>query len=403
MRRLLAVTVAAALLAMPAPAALADPAPPVRDFGNGPERNEVAAGVPEQAAALDARAMPEAQPYGHSRERGYPRQTRLPLPPANPADSSIKLGLVPYHGIAPKLNELQQRSNRVSVEIIGRSYQGRDLYLVTVTEPESEARAREQERIRERIEHDPAAAARDRWLAARYKAPIFINANIHGNEWEGTDASLRTIEQLATSKDPAVASLLARNRLYFNVTANPDGRVNGVRQNGAGFDLNRDFVTASQPEARAMRQAIMDTQPVALVDLHGYVNGTLIEPTTPPHGANYEYDLFITNTYANGLGMEAAVNALGYTPEKDGVEPAQIPFRDSTDGWDDWPPIFTPQYAPFHGTVAAHTVEIPSTSTSPPTATSRSRSCAAARPSTPTWPPRRCAPPTASCRPGTTG
>ncbi|NJP88703.1 peptidase M28 [Nonomuraea sp. FMUSA5-5] len=361
MRRSLTVAVAAALLAVPAPAALAgpDPSPPaVRDFGNGPERNDVAAGVPEQAAARAAAAS-EAQPYGHSRDRGYPRWTRLPLPPENPADASIKLGLVPYHGIAPRLNALQQRSDRVSVEIIGRSYQGRDLYLVTVTEPESAARAREQARIRERIENDPAAAARDRGLAARYKAPIFINANIHGNEWEGTDAALRTIEQLATSTDPAVAGLLARTRLYFNVTANPDGRVNGVRQNGAGFDLNRDFVTASQPEARAMRQAIIDTQPVTLLDLHGYVNGTLIEPTTPPHGANYEYDLFITNTYANGLRMEAAVNGLGYTPDKDGVEPAQIPFRDSDEGWDDWPPIFTPQYAPFHGTVAAHTVEIP--------------------------------------------
>lgn len=57
--------------------------------------------------------------------------------------------------------------------------------------------------------------------------------------------------------------------------------------------------------------------------------------------------------------MESAVNALGYTPAKDGVEPVQIPFRDQEEGWDDWPPIFTPQYAAFHGTVAAHTVEIP--------------------------------------------
>lgn len=59
--------------------------------------------------------------------------------------------------------------------------------------------------------------------------------------------------------------------------------------------------------------------------------------------------------------MEAAVNGLGYTPQKDGVEAAQIPFRDQEEGWDDWPPIFTPQYAAFHGTVAAHTVEIPLT------------------------------------------
>ncbi|MFC4120966.1 M14 family zinc carboxypeptidase [Nonomuraea zeae] len=359
---LLGVAVAAGLLAVPP--ATADPAGPppaaVRDFGNGPERNEVAAGLPDQAGPLRAETGQQAeQPYGVARDRGYPRRAELPVPAENPADAAIKLGLVPYHGIAPRLNDLQRRSDRVSAEIIGRSYDGRDLYLVTVTAPESASEAREQARIRDRIEDDPAAAARDRKLAKRYKAPLFVNANIHGNEWEGTDAALRTIEELATSTAPEVGALLARTRLYFNVTANPDGRVNGVRANGAGFDLNRDFVTASQPEVRAMRQVMIDTQPVTMIDLHGYVNGTLIEPTTPPHGANYEYDLFITNTYANGLGMESAVNGLGYTFEKDGVYPAQIPFRDSEEGWDDWPPIFTPQYAPFHGTVAAHTVEIP--------------------------------------------
>ncbi|TDC09048.1 peptidase M28 [Nonomuraea longispora] len=357
----LGVAVSAALLAVPR-TGTAEPAEPppaaVRDFGNGPERNEVAAGLPERPGTSRAGAGTD-QPYGLSRDRGYPRRTRLPVPAENPADASVKLGLVPYHGIAPRLNDLQWRGDRVSAEIIGRSAAGRDLYLVTVTAPESAAEAREQARIRDRIEEHPAAAARDRKLAGRYKAPLFVNANIHGNEWEGTDAALRTIEELATSRDPETARLLATTRLYFNVTANPDGRVAGVRPNSAGFDLNRDFVTASQPEVRAMRQVMIDTQPVAMIDLHGYVNGTLIEPTTPPHGANYEYDLFITHTYANGLGMEAAVNALGYTVEKDGVHPAQIPFRDSAEGWDDWPPIFTPQYAPFHGAVAAHTVEIP--------------------------------------------
>jgi hypothetical protein len=98
-----------------------------------------------------------------------------------------------------------------------------------------------------------------------------------------------------------------------------------------------------------------------MLDIHGYVNGTLIEPTTPPHGENYEYDLFLKNAYANALGMEQAVNDLGYTTEKDGVEPPVIPFRDQQEGWDDWPPVFTPQYMPFQGAVAAHTVEFPMT------------------------------------------
>lgn len=327
---------------------------PVRDFGNGPDRNTVAATPLKGTRALTADA-----PFAWSKERGYPRHTRLPVPPVNPADRSIKLGLTPYHGIAPKLNELQKRSDRVSAELIGRSAAGKDLYLVTVTAPESSGQARLQARLREEIENNPARAARDPLVKRLYKAPVFVNNNIHGNEWEGTDAALRTIERLATGRDAATRRLLGQSRLYFNVSANPDGRVNGVRTNGNGFDLNRDFITGSQPEVRAMQRIMIGAQPVVMIDLHGYVNGTLIEPTTPPHGQNYEYDLFIRNAYPNGLGMEAAVKALGYTPERDGVQPPQIPFRDSEEGWDDWPPIFTPQYAPFQGAVAAHTIEYP--------------------------------------------
>jgi hypothetical protein len=333
-----------------------DPRPSLRGreaAGNGAERARSAAGVPRHATSG---AVPK-----WDAARGYPRRTTLPVVPANPADRSIKLGLTPYHDIAPKLNALQRRSDRVSAEVIGESATGLDLYLVTVTAPESSAEARRQAKMRARIENAPAAAARDREIARGYKTPVFINANIHGNEWEGTDAALRVIEELATGNTAATKDLLAKSRLYFNITANPDGRIAGTRGNGNGFDMNRDFVTASQPEVRAMRQIMIDTQPVAMLDLHGYVNGTLIEPTTPPHGENYEYDLFIKNTYANGIGMEAAVKALGYTPgeDGDGVEPPQIPFRDAAEGWDDWPPIFTPQYAPFHGAVATHTIEIP--------------------------------------------
>jgi hypothetical protein len=247
----------------------------------------------------------------------------------------------------------------VSVEVAGRSAGGHRLYLVTVTAPETVRQTRAQQRMRELIENAPAAAAVSKDIKSGYKTPVFFNNNIHGNEWEGTDASLKLIEQLATADDARTRDLLTRTRLYFNITANPDGRIAGTRANANGFDLNRDFVTASQPEARVMRQIEIAKQPAVMLDLHGYVNGTLIEPTTPPHGENYEYDLFLKNTYANALGMEAAVNGLGHTPAKDGVQPAQIPFRDQEEGWDDWPPIFTPQYAAFHGTVAAHTVEIP--------------------------------------------
>ncbi|AVH58923.1 MULTISPECIES: M14 family zinc carboxypeptidase [Streptomyces] len=362
---IVAATAGGSLLFAPHTATADRERPPVRERSTDADS---AANAPASAArnALTAPVTDLADADDGSTDTdkgtgGYPREQVLTPDPENPADKSIKLGLTPYHAIAPKLNALQQLGDRVSVEIAGRSAGGHRLYLVTVTAPETARQARAQDRMRELIENAPRLAAKDPAVKAAYKTPVFFNNNIHGNEWEGTDAALDLIERLATAKDKKTTDLLARNRLYFNITANPDGRIAGTRANANGFDMNRDFVTASQPEVRAMREIEIDKQPAVMLDLHGYVNGTLIEPTTPPHGENYEYDLFLKNTYANALGMEAAVNGLGYTPAKDGVEPAQIPFRDQQEGWDDWPPIFTPQYAAFHGTVAAHTVEIPLT------------------------------------------
>lgn len=356
-------TATAALMLAPLPATAApgadggrSPSHPVRDGGTTDSAAAPSALPSAGAAALSSvgTASPSLRKDG-----GYPRRNVLDTLPENPADKAIKLGLAPYHALAPRLNALQELGNRVSVEVTGRSAAGHDLYLVTVTAPESAKEAAEQERMRERIENSPASAAKDRRIKESYKTPVFINNNIHGNEWEGTDAALKLVEELAKAKDGRTKKLLSTSRIHLNVTANPDGRIAGTRANGNGIDLNRDFITASQPEARAIRQIAVDKQPAVMLDLHGYVNGTLIEPTTPPHGENYEYDLFLKNSYANALGMEKAVNDLGYTSGKDGVEPPVIPFRDQEEGWDDWPPIFTPQYMAFQGAVASHTIEIP--------------------------------------------
>ncbi|WP_232376705.1 M14 family zinc carboxypeptidase [Amycolatopsis aidingensis] len=327
----------------------ADPAR--RDPGNGPERNAVAATGPGPRAL--AAAAGESRRHGDW--RGYPRQTELRVFPEDSTDKSIKLGLTPYHAIAPKLNELQARSERVSAEVIGQSTLGRDIYLVTVTAPERPFETRLQRYWRELIEDHPRLAARSPWLRQAYKAPVWINGNIHGDEWEGTDGALRVIEDLATAPDPGTRRLLQRARIYFTVTNNPDGRVAGTRTNAAGFDLNRDHITGTQPESRAVRDVAIRTQPLVMLDEHGYTGTTLIEPGTPPHGQNYEYDLYIKHAYANALGMEKAIGELGH-PE---TARADIPFRDYAPGdWDDWPPIFTPMYAIYQGAVG-HTVEIP--------------------------------------------
>jgi hypothetical protein len=78
----------------------------------------------------------------------------------------------------------------------------------------------------------------------------------------------------------------------------------------------------------------------------------LIEPCTPPHNPNYEYDLYIQWAYEQVLAMEAELFA------QTGETATTIPIRDWSDGWDDWPPIFTPMYAMYHGAYG-HTLETP--------------------------------------------
>jgi len=361
----------AALLVVPAPAFAAPPQPggpkPVRDGETYAERDAEAAtdvlgGAAAQRAAAQAGTDAAAAQAGAStvlgqqwRERGYPRQQQLRVFPENPTDRAIKLGLLPYHAVAPKLNALQAASNRVSVEVIGQTSQGRDLYLVTVTAPERPDQSRQQDHWRRLIEDAPWLAARDQGLKRSYKTPVWINGNIHGDEYEGLDGQVRLIEKLASATDSNTATLLQRSRLYFTVTNNPDGRVAGTRANGNGFDINRDHATSSQPESRAIRDVAIATQPLVMLDEHGYTGTTLIEPSTAPHGQNYDYDLYIKHAYPDAIGMEQAIQRLGYPETAEAI----IPFRDLVPGdWDDWPPIFTPMYSMYHGTIG-HTVEVP--------------------------------------------
>jgi hypothetical protein len=290
-----------------------------------------------------------------SAQAGYPQQNVLPVWPDNPDDASIEIGVTPYHEIAPKLNALQAASDRVSARIGGRSSSGYDLYAVTVTAPETPAETAQQEAWKQLIEDDPVRAREDSDLLAGYKTPLFVNANIHGNEWEGTDAAQRVIDEYAKSTDPAVEQMLRHNRLVFNITSNPDGRVAGTRANAAGYDLNRDMTIVSQPETRVIRDLIVQTKPIISLDLHGYVAPTLMHPSTPPHNVNNEYDLYIKHGLPNALAMERGIAALGY-PE---VTRARIPFRDDAPGvWDDFPPIYVPSFAMLQSSIP-YTIEAP--------------------------------------------
>ncbi|WP_324652881.1 M14 family zinc carboxypeptidase [Georgenia sp. H159] len=291
----------------------------------------------------------------------YPRQQPLREPPADEEDQSYWRGAVPFHEIAPLLNGLTDTSEYVSTEVVGQSTAGRDLYLVTITAPETAEESAQQDEWRDRIKHDADAAQADAELRAGYKVPIWFNNNIHGNEWDGTDASLSYITDLVAALeagDEEAIRLAEENRLYFTVSNNPDGRVAGTRATALNLDANRDFITNTTPETRAIRDLTGDLQPVFFIDIHGYTGNLQVEPTGPPQGENYEHDLLMPYSYAAALRIEQDVVAAdieGNPLTDDGG--IIIPFRDIPDGWDGWPPIFTPQYVQFQGSIA-YTVEL---------------------------------------------
>ena len=256
---------------------------------------------------------------------------------------------IPYPEIAAKLYEIESNSNRVKVDVIGQSAGGRDLFLVTLSDPQAMGRLGKYQAIRHTMLTDPEKAQDMIEKFGDFKVPFLVNASIHGTEYPGTDAAIKLIETLAYGDSEEVRAILDSVILLVNVVANPDGRALNTRANANGFDLNRDFITQSQPETRAMVRVLTEWNPMVLLDLHGFYNPMLIEPCTPPHNPNYEYDLFIKWAVDQALAMKAELyDQLGFD--------AQIPFLEDDLGWDDWAPSYTPMYAMFHGAYG-HTLE----------------------------------------------
>ncbi|QXJ40031.1 Zinc carboxypeptidase [Parageobacillus caldoxylosilyticus] len=281
--------------------------------------------------------------------------------------NSENYDFVKFSQIGAKLKEIEKQSNRVKLEIRGTSANGYPLYVVTIADPSAQGKFGKFKALRKQMFKNPGKA--QDWVTNNedFKVPIMINGSIHGNEFVGSDAILQLIERFATQNDEVTKKILANTILIFNVVQNPDGRINATRFNGAGIDLNRDFITQSQPETRETVELIKEWNPMVFLDTHGYVKNYapnkqgLIEPCTPPHNPNYEYDLYNKWAFQQAEAMEKEImankdkykGALYQT-----MEGTYIPQRDDTAGWDDYPPIFTPMYAMYHGAYG-HTLEAP--------------------------------------------
>ena len=289
-----------------------------------------------------------------------------------PGDPIGSFPHIPWYAIGCTLEDIQARSEgRMSIEVIGQSALGRDMYLVTINALDTVQQRKDfqaWESIRRVALTDPDRASVLLAEAGEaVKVPLYIQGGIHGNEYEGVDASMQVIERLATTPygaDPEVDAILDHTVALFNVIQNPDGRIAGARANGNGFDLNRDFLTQSQSETLASISVMQRWLPPDMLDLHGYTTPTLIEATTKPHNPSIEYDLWLKWNQARIDTNEAALAAVGLAvqrpinhwcpdaglPDASGLCDGGVePGPEVAEGWDDWGPFYTPMYAQHIG------------------------------------------------------
>jgi len=98
--------------------------------------------------------------------------------------------------------------NRLTLESAGQSTQGREMWVLTMNNKKTGA--------------------------LMHKAAMYIDANIHGNEVQGAEAVLYTIDYLLTNygKVDKVTQLVDQRAFYFVPMANPDGRAHFFDRSG---------------------------------------------------------------------------------------------------------------------------------------------------------------------------
>lgn len=264
-----------------------------------------------------------------------------------------------YSRIFGILKDIDKRSARMSFTQIAKSAGGHPLYLVTIQKKWASPAARKRWlRFIALQTTDPDAARAMLRRGGDLRAPVFINCSIHGGETTGVDAGLRLIRKLSFSNDATTRKILANDVVLVNICQNPDGRIADARRNANGFDLNRDWITQSQSEVRAVARQIVKWHPTMFLDLHGYYDPMIIDPTTNPHDPNYEWDLSIAHAYPAALAIEKAI-------EDNTIVEVDIPYRDwinpetgKSEGFEDYSPYYTPQFAMFYGLVGS-TMETP--------------------------------------------
>ena len=184
---------------------------------------------------------------------------------------------------------LDEASDRIMFFTDGKSYRGRPLFYLCISDPANLARLDQITETTRKVREGGGAFPSDHPLT------VAIYAAVHGDEISSVEAVLSLAYYLAASRSAETATLLKQLVVIIDPIQNPDGRERflsyhdwtelskpvadqnaaehseawpGGRGNGNFFDMNRDWFTLTQPETRTRIRRYFERLPLVLADLH---------------------------------------------------------------------------------------------------------------------------------------
>ncbi len=197
--------------------------------------------------------------------------------------------LATYRQLEDYWQRLDRESDRLALQDIGRTAEGRTQWMAVISDPDNLARLDRLKAIARQLALadglDDAAA---RALASEGRSVVLIAGGIHADEVLGSQQLIETVYQLVSRNDDETRRFL-RDVVVLVVDANPDGHdlvadwymrqrpassrtlagVPRLYQKYAGHDNNRDFYMSTQPETINLNRVLYDEWfPQVIYDHH---------------------------------------------------------------------------------------------------------------------------------------
>jgi hypothetical protein len=271
----------------------------------------------------------------------------VPAPEPIPAPEEV-LGFRPgddrklasWNQLLTYFDKLDQASDRVKFEALGKSTMDVPFVMATISAPENLARLEDYKKIQQLLA-DPrmlgASGARDRKAAeliARGKTIVLITCGIHSTEVGSYLSSMLIAHRLASSNEPEVQEILRNTIILLVPSLNPDGvdivkkwydKTLGTPFEGTsppelyhkyvGHDNNRDWYAFTQAETKITVDKIHNVwHPQIVHDIHQqgeFGSRLFLPPYMPPVEPNVPKQLVAGYTEL-GSWMASELRALGF-------------------------------------------------------------------------------------------